>query len=59
MGLMALALWARMRDAVFACFATASFLGIFRNLDRVWPEVPVPWPPGAWSRPQPMPGTWR
>lgn len=44
MGLMALALWARLRDAVFACFAAASFLGIFRNLDRVWPEVPVPWP---------------
>jgi hypothetical protein len=47
LGLMALALWARMRDAVFACFAAASFLGIFRNLDRVWPDVPVPWP--AWG----------
>ncbi len=47
LGLMALGLWARMRDAVFACFAAASFLGIFRNLDRVWPDVPVPWP--AWG----------
>lgn len=47
LGLMALALWTRMRDAVFACFAAASFLGIFRNLDRVWPDVPVPWP--AWG----------
>jgi signal transduction histidine kinase len=47
LGVMALALWARLRDAVFSCFAAASFLGIVRNLDRVWPDVPVPWP--AWG----------
>lgn len=47
MGLMALALWARLRDPLFACFAAASFLGIFRNLDRIWADVPVPWP--AWG----------
>ncbi|MGE3347219.1 MAG: sensor histidine kinase [Ramlibacter sp.] len=47
MGLMALALWSRLRDPIFACFAAAALLGIFRNLDRVWPEVPVPWP--AWG----------
>ncbi len=44
MGLMALGLWARLRDPVYACFAAAAGLGIFRNLDRVWPDVPVPWP---------------
>ena len=44
MGLMALALWTRLRDPVFACFAAAAGLGILRNLDRVWPDVPVPWP---------------
>ncbi len=44
MGLMALGLWARLRDSLFACFAAAAFLGIFRNLDRVWSDLPVPWP---------------
>lgn len=44
MGLMALALWARLRDRLFACFAAAALLGIARNLDRIWPGVPVPWP---------------
>lgn len=44
MGLMALGLWTRLRDPVFACFGAAAALGIFRNLDRVWPDVPVPWP---------------
>jgi signal transduction histidine kinase len=44
MGFIALALWVRMSDRLFACFAIASFLGIFRNLDKVWADIPIPWP---------------
>jgi len=44
MGGMAGGLWLRQRDALYGCFALAALSGIARNLDRVWPEVPVPWP---------------
>lgn len=43
-GLLSLALWARLREPLFACFSLASWLGIVRNLDRVWPEPALPWP---------------
>lgn len=46
-GLLALGLWARLREALFACFSLASWLGIVRNLDRLWPDPPLPWP--AWG----------
>lgn len=44
MGGMAGGLWLRQRDALYGCFALAALSGVARNLDRVWPEVPVPWP---------------
>jgi len=44
MGGMAGGLWLRQRDALYGCFALAALSGVTRNLDRVWPEVPVPWP---------------
>ncbi len=47
MGAIALALWFRMRDRLFACFSVGAFLGIFKNLDRIWTDVPIPWP--AWG----------
>ncbi|MBC7995932.1 MAG: sensor histidine kinase [Rhizobacter sp.] len=37
-------LWWRQRDALYGCFSVAAFLGVVRNLDQVWPDVPVPWP---------------
>jgi len=37
-------LWWRQRDALYGCFSIAAFLGVVRNLDQVWPDVPVPWP---------------
>ncbi|WP_326543758.1 hypothetical protein [Pseudorhodoferax sp.] len=46
-GLLALALWARLREPLFACFSLASWLGIVRNLDRIWPDPPLSWP--AWG----------
>ncbi|MET3494314.1 sensor histidine kinase [Variovorax boronicumulans] len=44
MGGLAGGLWLRQRDALYGCFALAALSGVARNLDRVWPEVPVPWP---------------
>ncbi|QNK66931.1 ATP-binding protein [Variovorax sp. PAMC26660] len=44
MGGMAGGLWLRQRDALYGCFALAALSGVTRNLDRVWTEVPVPWP---------------
>jgi signal transduction histidine kinase len=44
MGGLAGGLWLRQRDALYGCFALAALSGVTRNLDRVWPEVPVPWP---------------
>lgn len=44
MGGMAAGLWWRQRDALYGCFSAAAFLGVVRNLDLVWPDVPVPWP---------------
>lgn len=37
-------LWWRQRDPLYGCFSIAAFLGVVRNLDLVWPDVPVPWP---------------
>jgi signal transduction histidine kinase len=47
MGLTSLALWRRQRVAAYGWFAVACLLGVVRHLDRVWPDVPVPWP--AWG----------
>jgi signal transduction histidine kinase len=44
MGGLAGGLWWRQRDALYGCFSAAAFLGVVRNLDQVWPDVPVPWP---------------
>jgi signal transduction histidine kinase len=44
MGGLAFGLWWRQRDALYGCFSLAAFLGVVRNLDQVWPDVPVPWP---------------
>ncbi|SFO60011.1 hypothetical protein SAMN05216567_101614 [Variovorax sp. OK605] len=44
MGGLAGGLWLRQRDALYGCFALAALSGVGRNLDRVWPDVPVPWP---------------
>ena len=38
------ALWWRQRDALYGVFSLAAFSGVLRNLDRVWPEPPLPWP---------------
>lgn len=44
MGLTALALWRPQRVPAYGWFALAALLGVVRHLDRVWPDVPVPWP---------------
>ncbi|HEY0817574.1 MAG TPA: ATP-binding protein [Rhizobacter sp.] len=44
MGGLAGVLWWRQRDTLYGCFSAAAFLGVVRNLDQVWPDVPVPWP---------------
>jgi len=44
MSLVALAIWRRLRDPLFGCFAATAFLGFVRNLERVWADVPLPWP---------------
>ena len=44
MSLLAAMLWWRQRDALYAWFGLAALLGVARNLDRSWPDVPVPWP---------------
>jgi signal transduction histidine kinase len=41
---LALMLWWRQRDPLYGWFALAAFLGVVRNVDRVWPDVPVSWP---------------
>ena len=38
------ALWWRQRDALYGVFSLAAFSGVLRNLDRVWPDPPLPWP---------------
>lgn len=38
------ALWWRQRDPLFGVFSLAAFSGVLRNLDRVWPDAPLPWP---------------
>lgn len=37
-------LWWRQRDPLYGCFSAAAILGVVRNLDQVWPDLPVPWP---------------
>ncbi|WP_295976940.1 histidine kinase, partial [uncultured Variovorax sp.] len=44
MGGIAGGLWLRQRDALYGCFALAALSGVARNLDRVWPDVAIPWP---------------
>jgi signal transduction histidine kinase len=44
MGGLAGVLWWRQRDPLYGCFSAAAFLGVVRNLDQVWPDLPVPWP---------------
>ena len=44
MGLFALLLWWRQRDAFYACFGIATLLGAVRTVERLLPEIPVPWP---------------
>lgn len=47
MGGLAGALWLRQRDPLFGCFALAAGFGVVRHVDRLWADVPVPWP--AWG----------
>nr|WP_176663744.1 ATP-binding protein [Variovorax sp. SG517] len=44
MGGIAGGLWLRQRDALYGCFALAALSGVARNLDRVWPDMAIPWP---------------
>jgi len=44
LGFVAALLWWRQRDALYAWFSVAAFLGMARNIDRAWPDVPVAWP---------------
>jgi len=37
-------LWWRQRDALYGWFSLAAFVGLVRIVDRIWPDVPVPWP---------------
>jgi signal transduction histidine kinase len=46
-GALAAALWHRQRDPLYGWFALAALLGVVRHVDRIWPDVPVPWP--AWG----------
>lgn len=44
MGLAALGLWSQQRDSLYGWFALSALLGVVRHVDRIWPDVPVPWP---------------
>lgn len=44
MGLTALGLWWRQRVPLYGWFSIAALLGLVRHLDRVWPDLPLPWP---------------
>jgi hypothetical protein len=44
MGVMSALLWWRQRDALYGWFSVAALLGVVRNVDRIWPDVPAPWP---------------
>jgi len=44
LGFIAAFLWWRQRDALYAWFSVAAFLGMVRNIDRAWPDVPIAWP---------------
>lgn len=44
MGALTALLWWRQRDALYGWFSLAAFFGVVRNVDRVWPDVPLPWP---------------
>ncbi|NRF69823.1 histidine kinase [Aquincola sp. S2] len=47
MGALSLALWHRQREPLYGWFGLAALLGVVRHLDRIWSDVPVPWP--AWG----------
>lgn len=44
MGLLAALIWWRQRDALYGWFSLAALTGAARNLDRIWPDLPLPWP---------------
>jgi signal transduction histidine kinase len=37
-------LWLRQRLPMYGWFSLGALLGMLRIVDRVWPDVPVPWP---------------
>lgn len=43
-GLAAAAVWLQTRESQFGVFALAAAFGVVRNLDRSWPDSPLPWP---------------
>jgi signal transduction histidine kinase len=44
MGLLGALMWWRQRDALYGWFSLAALTGAVRNLDRIWPDLPLPWP---------------
>lgn len=44
MGLLAALMWWRQRDPLFGWFSLAALAGVVRNVDRVVPDLPLPWP---------------
>lgn len=44
MGAFAGALWWRQREPLYGLFSLAALLGMVRDVDRLWPDLPVPWP---------------
>jgi len=44
MGGLAAGLWWRQRDVLYGCFGLAAFFGALRHVDRIWLDVPLPWP---------------
>jgi signal transduction histidine kinase len=44
MGGLALGLWWRLRDPLYGSFGLASLLGALHHLNRIWYDVPIPWP---------------
>jgi signal transduction histidine kinase len=44
MGLIALGLWWRQHVALYGWFSLAALTGLVRHLDRVWLDIPLPWP---------------
>lgn len=44
MGCLSGALWLRQREALYGCFALAALSGLPHNVDRVRPDMNLPWP---------------